>query len=865
MKKISSFLLFFALSAAAFSQIKVEKIFEMPYDRLPFKIRIENSGIYGTARFDVDNGIISMSTYDAQDVYRFSSSRFLDKAPLKSYKKNLAAEQSTADANGFSTKVEGRDRLVVSSSASGFNRITIDFNHDLAYGDIIGRDKDENLYLIIERFLSDLPLKVKREVFCLNREGKILSVLEIPSIKYLSTISDFQVNEDGALYHFISDPEKISIYKWNGLNNYSSAKITYPEKFDENFDLTKYLPANEPVAQTQTASAMSPQATISRNSALRIADTYVLHRYTCSQKNLAPSDVTDAGGDKVRTPTWVIMGINAKIPYKWGGFNTLAQFDDGVKSGLYAGDINTAGISNYAVGVDCSGFVSRCWQLTYHSTTSGMPSITTQYSSWDDIKPGDAVLKSGHVRMFVEKCPNGSLRVVESSGRDWGVSYWTYTPSELSSGGYTPRCYQNMENNFSLKRPDITGAVVTDNSGTVQLTWKCDTAGVIGYRVYSSADGVNFTQILNENSVKTTSAAVQMTGQAQYFRVSSVINAAQPTESFWSAVMGTSKASPAKKVLIVDGYERENVWRGMGNPFLFNYGKVLEKNAVSFETVKTSYMQSIDLPLSNYSAVFWLLGDESTQDETFNAKEQAMVKKYLENGGALFVSGAEIGWDLGYKGTADDKAFYNNYLKANYVSDDADSKTVNGAANTLFSGISFNIGQTMPVDYPDEISPYGGSALCIQYDNNKGAGIAYAGKFGTSTIDGKVINLGFPLETTADDTVFSTVITKALAYFANPVNGIEDAGVNPFEFRLMQNYPNPFNPSTTIKFTVPKETKVSLKIFDILGREAATLVNEIKQAGTYSVLFNSHLSSGAYFYRIQAGAFTETKQMIILK
>ncbi len=88
----------------------------------------------------------------------------------------------------------------------------------------------------------------------------------------------------------------------------------------------------------------------------------------------------------------------------------------------------------------------------------------------------------------------------------------------------------------------------------------------------------------------------------------------------------------------------------------------------------------------------------------------------------------------------------------------------------------------------------------------------------------------------------------------------------PSEFTLEQNYPNPFNPSTTIKYSIPKSSNVTLKIFDVLGREIETLVNEAKKAGTYEAVFDaSEFASGIYFYKLQAGSFIETKEMLLLK
>jgi hypothetical protein len=85
-------------------------------------------------------------------------------------------------------------------------------------------------------------------------------------------------------------------------------------------------------------------------------------------------------------------------------------------------------------------------------------------------------------------------------------------------------------------------------------------------------------------------------------------------------------------------------------------------------------------------------------------------------------------------------------------------------------------------------------------------------------------------------------------------------------YALSQNYPNPFNPTTTINYQVQKAGGVSLKVYDMLGREVATLVNGEKEAGHYSAMFDAaKLSSGTYIYRLQSGAFTETKKLVLLK
>jgi len=120
--------------------------------------------------------------------------------------------------------------------------------------------------------------------------------------------------------------------------------------------------------------------------------------------------------------------------------------------------------------------------------------------------------------------------------------------------------------------------------------------------------------------------------------------------------------------------------------------------------------------------------------------------------------------------------------------------------------------------------------------------------------------------------------TSALTYtLSNVLSFVVDFPTNvksendmPSEFYLEQNYPNPFNPSTNIGFRISDFGFVSLKVYDVLGNEVATLVNEEKPAGVYEIEFQStvdshQLPSGVYFYQLKAGDFIQTKKMILLK
>ena len=163
----------------------------------------------------------------------------------------------------------------------------------------------------------------------------------------------------------------------------------------------------------------------------------------------------------------------------------------------------------------------------------------------------------------------------------------------------------------------------------------------------------------------------------------------------------------------------------------------------------------------------------------------------------------------------------------------------------------------------------------IIYRTNIFAGTIGGGVF-ASTLDGSVwtpVNTGL----TSTD-IFCLAASSTDLYCATRFGGVwrrplseitsvkTQINKSPSQFSLLQNYPNPFNPSTIISYELPIGASISLKVYDILGREVKELVNEQKVAGTYSVEFDgSKLSSGVYFYTITAGKFSQTKKMILAK
>jgi cell wall-associated NlpC family hydrolase len=879
-------LLLLLFASCAFAQTGTyQVIFQKNYAELPFKTRITPSGIYGISSFTAQDNTVSLQTFDSKSIYEFSNNTYARSYNYEDTQNALLKKSASADkteisrpcyiasqsvfrvsdgnlsndaGESISVQVPSRNKLILSISLqSGKIEQSFAFDGNLAAADVIGIDAKGREYILIEKYMSDIPLEIKREVWAIASDGTVLSKLEIPQVKYLSTISDFSIDAEGNLYHLLSEQNRVSVFKWIDVGEVNGKALTYPDQYQYALHYNTLLPKKE----AAPVPLHTPSAGASRTQALHTAESYVLYKYTCTAANLAPSPVVAADTDTVQTPPRLIVGCNAEVPYKWGGFNTLSGFASGLAKGRYAGDIDCSGSSSYAVGVDCSGFVSRCWQLSSHYVTSEMPSITTQYSTWDSLRPADAILRDGHVRMFVQKNSNGSLKVVESSGRDWGVSYWSYLPSDLTA--YTPCYYNSMETNYSLNRPDLYSALLIAN-GSVQLRWQCDTTGVTGYRLYSSKDNATWTLLKDETTLKTTSITITGLSGAVYYRVSSV-NGKAAIESDWSNVLGAAYFGSAQKVLILDGFYRElGDWRGAGHTFVYNYGKALETSKINFESVRSKQLNLVSL--SKYKAIFRICGDQSTADSSITGIEQDTLKTYLEQGGCLFISGSEIGWDLYNKGTTAEKSFYNNYLKAAYLADDSGVSAAVGEAGSVCANLSFQFGQTYAVDYPDEINTYGGSSVMLRYSNNKVAGIQYTGTFGTSVVAGKVMYIAFPLETTANDTVFNTVINKSMSDFLG-LSAIQNNNENSaLTFSLSQNYPNPFNPSTSISFSLARTSQATLKVFDVLGKEIAVLVNEEKPAGKYKVSFNAaNLPSGIYFYNLRAENFTETKKFILLK
>ena len=345
-----------------------------------------------------------------------------------------------------------------------------------------------------------------------------------------------------------------------------------------------------------------------------------------------------------------------------------------------------------------------------------------------------------------------------------------------------------------LPEPPTHLAVRNLGDGTVRVSWHAPPYNsgnnllgdaATGYLVQSSADGLGF-----DNGTATTSLSLDFpgltVGSVRYFRVIATNAGGQ---SFPSEIGGVRvRGDGTSPILVVNGFDRidKAMLLSEDDPYdadpmlrerperMNNYGYIrtfaaaINPSGLTFDFCANEAVRDGDINLAAYQAVIWESGKESTTDDTFDATEQSRVTTYLSGGGKLFVSGTEIAWELDAQGYG--AAFYNNYLKADYVADDAGTYNVTAVSGSIFDGLSAialdNGAVIYDVDFPDVIAPLSGGAAALTYSGGTGgtAGVTYTGAF-------KVVNFGFPFEAISDAYRRIEVMTAVLAFFdLNPNN-----------------------------------------------------------------------------------------------
>lgn len=219
-----------------------------------------------------------------------------------------------------------------------------------------------------------------------------------------------------------------------------------------------------------------PLSSVTPTECLQTAENYRTHRWTPGTGNVKHGP--DSRGIRIDTPDvsyhppgaipgWWVPGTQTEgIPYQWGGFSTLEEFDQGLKDGKAAGDVYTDAkraalddaVSTEAVGIDCSGFISRCWKLPRSYSTRELPGLC-KVIEWDALKPGDILnTHNAHCLLITGwDGPNRERVLAYETGSPptWKVVSHTIDVAWLKSLGYRPYRYRGMTSPPSSKSPTV--------------------------------------------------------------------------------------------------------------------------------------------------------------------------------------------------------------------------------------------------------------------------------------------------------------------------------------------------------------------------------------------------------------------------
>ena len=390
---------------------------------------------------------------------------------------------------------------------------------------------------------------------------------------------------------------------------------------------------------------------------------------------------------------------------------------------------------------------------------------------------------------------------------------------------------------------------------------------------FYSTDGLNFTDTVRF-SVASPFLTELEANQICYIRLKGSNSAgAGPV----SEVLAGIPTNEDTGLLIVNGFDRGST----GNTFNFirQHAAAIHYNGYSFESATNDAIIDGLISLPDYEIIDYILGEESTVDETFSNTEQDSIEIFLKNGGKLFVSGSEIAWDLDYKGSSADKNFCHNYLKMGYAADAPNNESdewysVEPLTGNLFSdmpGFAFDNGShgTYNVDWPDVFTATSGGQGFLKFTNYNAsssyAGVLYDGMFPNGTIPGKLIITGFPFETIYPEESRNRFMSEVMQFFQY-VSTLELETTIANNFALYPNYPNPFNNSTIIPFQLPRDCNVKITIYDLLGREVLKVTDRRFPAGYHRLLLTiESLSSGEYLYMLETDKFRKSKKLSIIK
>ena len=358
----------------------------------------------------------------------------------------------------------------------------------------------------------------------------------------------------------------------------------------------------------------------------------------------------------------------------------------------------------------------------------------------------------------------------------------------------------SLADTTSLPTAPISVRAVSNASGQVTVNWAAGLStpasvhgsAPTGYKVYTSTNGYGFDLAATPAGTSTTLTGLDPATPI-YIKVTATNSGG---ESLTSEVMTALPSGGAKNVLIVSGFDRygrtqnfrypyahtgdglvDRVWPRYNNSFDYlvqvHAAIAAAEPGMHVASASNETVISGAVNLTDYDIVIWVSGNESTDDDTFNATEQTKLTQFITAGGNVFLSGSEIAWDLDQQNNG--RTFYENTLKGNYVGDDAGTYTATVAAGGIFAGLSsvaFSQGnafsslttQMYDVAFPDVIAPQAGAIAALTYSGGTGgtAGIQVAGTGGS----GNIVLFGFPFETMTNATRRQQVMGRILDFFS---------------------------------------------------------------------------------------------------
>ena len=403
-------------------------------------------------------------------------------------------------------------------------------------------------------------------------------------------------------------------------------------------------------------------------------------------------------------------------------------------------------------------------------------------------------------------------------------------------------------------------------SGELQIKWfHLFPNEIIGFRIYLSKDSINFINqpFLDETYLTKDSTSITITNLESdkiYFIKISAVNS-NGMESISSDIYSASTGNQ-NRYLVVDGFDRTS--GSYSQPFhsfneFYSSGIYLINRDV--DAASNEAIISNQISLSDYSGVFWFLGDESTANKTFNGSEQLILMNYLRNGGKLFVTGSEIAYELSR--SAPD--FLNNFLKAKYIADNSGSLLVYSNGTIIRNLPSdLNLGVVYPEDWPDAIEPTNGSQTCLLYRNQRIGGIYFNGLFPGGITSGKLIYLSFALETTNNKISKNILIEDVIRFF----EGTTEVRVNSpkdLNFSVSDPFPNPFNSSTKINVNIPEDGFIKIQLFNILGERIKNETIFLSKGNNKISINLDNLNSGIYLLKIDYENNFKTIKLNLIK